>query len=111
VSRFGQRRRGHLCDVADVDGAHPRVPDRREELAVLADRAGERRQALEVEVGPQERRSDPQLADPPLDGGVVAQEAHRGRLVGGQLRELDQVPHIRLGGQLGEPLLLRLRAL
>nr|WP_250550068.1 hypothetical protein [Pseudonocardia sp. H11422] len=85
MSWLGERRGGDRRDVTDVDRAYPGVTDRREEPALLADGTGQGEQALEVQVGSQEREPDAEFADPPLDGGVVAQEPHGRGLVRGEL--------------------------
>ena len=73
---------------------------------MFTDRSGQGEQALEVRVGAQEGEPDAELADPPLDGGLIPQEPDWRFLVRGRPGELDQVLHSGLRGKLDEPFLL-----
>jgi hypothetical protein len=86
----GQGRRSDGGDVADVDRADARITDRRGKHSVPDDAAGHREQALEVQVGPQEREVHPAVAHVLLDGGVVTQEPDGRVGDAAQLRQHDQ---------------------
>ena len=70
MARLGQRDRGHRRDVPHVDRADGGIADRGEERTLSGYRSGEHEQPLEVEVRPQERVSDAEVADVLFDGGV-----------------------------------------
>ena len=111
VAGLGQRRGGGGGDVAHVHDADPGVAGRREEPALGRDGGAEGEQALHEEVGPQEGVGDSGRRDRALDRGVVAQEAHRGALVRGELRELDEVLQPGAARGVHEGALLRFRPL
>jgi hypothetical protein len=50
VARLRQRRRRDRRDFSDVDGADPRIPDRREEPPLLRDRRAEGEEPLKKQV-------------------------------------------------------------
>ena len=75
VAGLGECDRGYRRDVPHVHRANCGIPDWSKELALSGYRPGEREQPLEIEVRPQERVCDAQLADVLFDGGVIPQEA------------------------------------
>src|SRR5262245_4156617 len=77
VPRFGQCATGDGSNVADINRAHTRIADWRDELSLRGDHRLECEETLKVQVGPEEREADTELADASFDRRVVAKKAYR----------------------------------
>jgi hypothetical protein len=108
VSRLSQHGRSNKGNVTNIDGADACVADRGEEPSLMDNRRLECHEALEVEIGPEERIADSKLADPSLDCCVVPKESYRRRFTGCELRQLDEMLDACRRRKLREPHLLGL---
>jgi hypothetical protein len=85
VALFGECDGRNGSNVADVNCAHPRVANGRDEVSVLGDHRLKCEKAWEVQVGAEKREADAELANPSFDRSMVAQKTDWRGFVRGKL--------------------------